>query len=367
MLDRPQTRNPGGATTVASPHLVIRSVTKRFGATLAVDDVSLDLARGEFVALLGDSGCGKTTLLRIVAGFTGADAGSILRAGVDVSRRPASERGMGFVFQSYALFPTKTVAANIGFALSVARRPKREIRERVAELAALVDIGPLLDRFPHELSGGQQQRVALARALAGEPDVLLLDEPMSALDARIRARLRGELRALIDRLGVTTLYVTHDQEEALALADRVAVMRRGRIEQIGAPADVYHRPQSRFVAEFIGVANLVEGRVAEGGVEADGRLWPAATAGRFPLGHGVTVVYRPERLSIGEEGLPATVAARSFRGGFARLDLRLDDGAIVTVDVPSHGGADPLPEPGACVGLVVPAAAAHLIVEETNA
>ena len=361
MLARALVRTEGAATAVAVPHLSIRSVVKRFGDAVAVDRVSLDLARGEFVALLGDSGCGKTTLLRIVAGFTAADGGAILRGGTDITALPAVGRGMGFVFQSYALFPTKTVAANIGFALTVARRPKTEIARRIEELAGLVDIAALLGRFPHELSGGQQQRVALARALAAEPDVLLLDEPMSALDARIRGRLRTELRALINRLGITTLYVTHDQEEAMAMADRVAVMRRGRIEQIGAPAEIYHRPLSRFVADFVGVANVVEGVAADGGLRAFDRLWPAAQATRRPAGTPVTAIFRPERLTIGNGGLPGRVLSASFRGAVARLDLLLDCGATIVVDVPSSPVPGEVPARGDSVGLVVPPDAAHLL------
>ncbi|TBW38261.1 aminotransferase class III-fold pyridoxal phosphate-dependent enzyme [Siculibacillus lacustris] len=250
------TCSDGRSLGAVRPHLEIRNAVRRFGATTAVDDVSLELARGEFVTLLGDSGCGKITLLRIVAGFTAPDAGTVVCAGTDVTRLAPAERRMGFVFQSHALFPTKTVAQNSGFSPTIARRPRREIEDRVRAPAALVEIEPLLGRFPHELSGGQQQRVALARALAGNPEVLLLDEPMSALDARIRARLRQEIRALVGRLGLTTLYVTHDQEEALALSYRVAVMRAGRIEQIGTPRQIYHHPASRFVAEFVGTANL---------------------------------------------------------------------------------------------------------------
>jgi ABC-type Fe3+/spermidine/putrescine transport system ATPase subunit len=326
------------------PHLAIRNVARRFGAAIAVDDVSLELTRGEFVTLLGDSGCGKTTLLRIVAGFTAPDAGTVHCAGVDVTRLAPAERRMGFVFQSYALFPTKTVAQNIGFPLEIARRPRREITERVRFLADLVEIEPLCARFPHELSGGQQQRVALARALAGEPEVLLLDEPMSALDARIRARLRQEIRELVGRLGLTTLYVTHDQEGALALSDRVAVMRAGRIEQIGAPADIYHRPRSRFVAEFVGTANLVEGQLSAGGIEAHGAIWPVeAIPEGISHSDAVVGVYRPEHIAIATDapGIVARVVARSFLGAVERLSLVIAADRTVVVDLPSIGvGSD---------------------------
>ncbi|UXN76050.1 ABC transporter ATP-binding protein (plasmid) [Devosia sp. A8/3-2] len=211
------------------------------------------------MTLLGDSGCGKTTLLRMIAGFTSPDTGRIWRQDADVTHMPPADRRMGFVFQSYALFPTKTAAQNIAFAPRMAGKRRAEVAQRVEQWATLVEIDRLLDRYPHELSGGQQQRVALARALAAEPEILLLDEPMSALDARIRAKLRSELRGLVDRLGMTALYVTHDQEEALALSDRVAVMRAGRIEQVGTPGEIYHRPRSRFVAEFIGTSESDDG------------------------------------------------------------------------------------------------------------
>jgi putative spermidine/putrescine transport system ATP-binding protein len=243
------------ALNTAKPRLLLEGVRKAFGSAQAVDGVTLAVTQGEFVTLLGPSGCGKTTLLRIAAGFTAPDAGRVWIDGAEATAAPPAARGMGFVFQSYALFPTKNVAENIGFALHVVGRPKAEIAARVREVAALVAILPLLDRFPHELSGGQQQRVALARAIAPAPRMLLLDEPLAALDARIRHRLRDEIRALTDRLGMTALYVTHDQEEALAISDRVVVMREGRIEQAAAPADLYLRPASRYVAEFVGQAS----------------------------------------------------------------------------------------------------------------
>jgi ABC-type Fe3+/spermidine/putrescine transport system ATPase subunit len=317
-------------------HLAIEGITKSYGATPAVDGVSLTLARGEFVTLLGDSGCGKTTLLRIIGGFARPDGGRILRSGEDVTRLAASRRRIGFVFQSYALFPTKTVADNISFALDIARRQKAEIRGRVEELARLVEIEPLLQRFPHELSGGQQQRVALARAIASEPEILLLDEPMSALDARIRARLRGELKALISRLGVTTLYVTHDQEEALSLSDRVAVMRRGRIEQLGAPAEIYHRPASRFVAEFIGTANLIEGAIRNGAVASADASWPAPAAAGHSHGTAATLLFRPEHIGVFSGprpgGISGVVLSTSFMGAVERLSVALPSGKVILVD-----------------------------------
>ncbi|MEP9373592.1 ABC transporter ATP-binding protein [Mesorhizobium sp. KR1-2] len=320
------------------PHLAARNVVKAYGKGRAVDDVTLELAKGEFVTLLGDSGCGKTTLLRIIAGFAQPEGGRVTRGEQDVTDMPPARRRMGFVFQSYALFPTKTVADNIGFALAIGSRDRKERERRVAELAQLAEIDGLLDRYPHELSGGQQQRVALARALACDPEVLLLDEPMSALDARIRVKLRNELRAIVDRLGITTLYVTHDQEEALAMSDRVAVMRNGRIEQIGTPAEIYHCPQSRFVAQFIGSSNLVEGRVVAGGLDSSGDFWPLVLGPHLAPGESITVLYRPEHIGVvqGGGGVPGRIETTTFLGPVVRLSVKLASGRIVIVDRPSH-------------------------------
>jgi ABC-type Fe3+/spermidine/putrescine transport system ATPase subunit len=300
--------------------------------------VSLEIPSGEFVTLLGDSGCGKTTLLRIVAGFTAADSGRVLRNSEDITFLSPTQRRMGFVFQSYALFPTKNVAENIGFALKIAGERGSAIEARVGELARMMELDPLLTRYPHELSGGQQQRVALARALAPNPSVLLLDEPLSALDARIRTRLRAEIRAIVDRLGVTAVYVTHDQEEALALSDRVAVMRRGRIEQIGTPSDIYHRPASRFVAEFVGTANIVDGHVGEAGIEAAGRLWPARLPPSASRGTPATAVYRPEHLSLASPesaDFHGHVETITFLGPVVRLKVALPAGPSLIADCAS--------------------------------
>ncbi len=342
--------------------LAIEQVRKRFGDVVALDDVSLAAARGEFLSLLGASGCGKTTLLRIVAGFAAADSGRILRGDADISRLPPARRRIGLVFQSYALFPTKTVAQNIGFALEIARRPRAEIAARVRELAAITELEALLERFPHELSGGQQQRVALARALAPGPELMLLDEPLSALDARIRARLRDEIRAIVDRLGVTAIYVTHDQEEALALSDRVAVMQAGRIEQIGTPAEIYHRPASRFVAEFVGTANFFDGRLAASGVDTGDQLWPAAVPKNLPAHAPVTLVYRPEhfRLATNGHGFRARILRKAFLGAVVRTEVATEAGRRLIVDLPSTAqlGETVLLEPDAWAGTVLPRGAA---------
>src|SRR2546427_576056 len=262
--------------------ITLRDVSKRFGTSTAVDGLSLEIAPGELVALVGGSGCGKTTTLRLVAGFERPDAGEVRFDDRVVNDVPPARRGVGIVFQSYALFPTMTVAENIAFGLRVARWPQPRIRDRVEELLALMHLGGLGGRYANQLSGGQQQRVALARALAGRPEILLRDEPLSALDAKIRLRLRAEIRKIQQDLGVTTLYVTHDQEEALSLADRLAVMRGGRIEQLGRPEEVYGRPRTDFVADFIGISNLVPCRVvsaADGVLEWEGRRLRAACDG----------------------------------------------------------------------------------------
>lgn len=330
IADAKRSVHPGGS------HLVVEGLRKRFGDAVAVDHVDLAIGRGEFVTLLGDSGCGKTTLLRMIAGFTTPDAGRILCLDADVTHLAPAARRMGFVFQSYALFPTKTAAQNIGFAPRMARRPRAETRDRVRQLAEMVEIDTLLDRYPHELSGGQQQRVALARALASEPEMLLLDEPMSALDARIRAKLRTELRGLVDRLGITALYVTHDQEEALALSDRIAVMRAGRIEQVGTPHEIYHRPCSRFVAEFIGVSNILTATAADEGVLIDGKLWRLPMPTGLARGETVTLMIRPEHVlpsSPDEPGaLVGTVQSVTFLGSTVRLAIDCANGLSIVAE-----------------------------------
>jgi iron(III) transport system ATP-binding protein len=245
-----------------TPYLQIRHISKAFGKVAALDDVSLDVRAGEFLFLLGPSGCGKTTLLRIIAGLEEPSAGQVLQAGADVTGLPPSRRDFGIVFQSYALFPNLTVAQNIAYGLESRRLPRSEVTARVAEMLALVGLTGYETRYPAQLSGGQQQRVALARALAISPGLLLLDEPLSALDARVRGRLRLEVAALQRRLGVTTIMVTHDQEEALTMADRVVVMERGRIVQAGAPREVYRTPATPFVADFVGLMNFLPGRPA---------------------------------------------------------------------------------------------------------
>jgi ABC-type Fe3+/spermidine/putrescine transport system ATPase subunit len=272
----------------------------------------------------------------------------VLIDGADATALAPGGRGMGFVFQSYALFPTKTAAQNIGFALAVAGETRRRIEARVREVAALVSIEALLDRYPHELSGGQQQRVALARAIAARPRLLLLDEPLAALDAAIRARLRDEIRALADRLGITALYVTHDQEEALAISDRVVVMREGRIEQQGTPAEIYRRPASRFVAEFVGTGTLIDGRIEHGVPRAEGIVWP--TNGATLADGPCLLMVRPEDLgrANGAAALVGRVETARFLGPTLRVSLRLASGRVLVADLP---GRETAPRPGETLAL----------------
>ena len=322
--------------------VTLRGITKRFGAVTAVSDVSLDIASGEFICLLGASGCGKTTLLRIIAGFTRPDSGEVLAAGKRVDMLPPNRREVGFVFQSYALFPTMTVAENIGFGLAVRRRSKSEIKDRVAELCELTRLNGMQERYPHELSGGQQQRVALARALATQPSMLLLDEPLSALDAKIRAHLRGEIRAVVDRLKITTVYVTHDQEEALSIADRVAVMDAGKLLQIDAPMDIYLRPRQRFVADFVGTTNALIGRsVDANSIEVDGLIIETPAPHPFGAATSVTVCVRPEhvllaRAETATAGGEGRILAVTFAGATVRVRLSTSAGHELLADVPTH-------------------------------
>jgi len=320
--------------------LEVRELTKRFGTVVAVDGFSLTVAAGETVALLGPSGCGKTTVLRIVAGLERPDGGRVFLAGRDATDWAPEKRGVGLVFQSYALFPHLSVAGNVAYGLWFRRGDRKR---RVQELLALVGLSGFERRKPHELSAGQQQRVALARALAPEPRVLLLDEPLSALDAALRKDLRGELRALLGKLGVTALYVTHDQEEALALADRVAVMREGRIEQVAPPEELYTRPKTSFVASFLGRANLWPGRVVSvdgdrAVVEVAGERIPAER-GEAEVGDEVFLFFRPEWVEVGVGSLTAGIEGAEYlgdrwelRGRFRGLPL-----SLVTTQRPRAG------------------------------
>ena len=311
--------------------LEVQHLVKRFGATPVVDDFNLDIREGEFLSFLGGSGCGKTTTLRMIAGFETPTSGSIRIAGTEIAPVPPNRRGVGMVFQNYALFPNMTVRGNIGFGLKVTGWKSADIERRVDELLALIHMEEFGGRYPHQMSGGQQQRVALARALAPRPRILLLDEPLSALDAKIRARLREEIRAIQKRLGITTVYVTHDQEEALSLSDRIVVMRAGKIEQVGTPFEIYNRPASAFVASFIGTLNVLEAQVidaAEGRLRVDGQ--EVLAAGALPGSRAVKLSLRPEMLSLEphENRLRGTLSNIIFLGSIVRLVVGLTDREI---------------------------------------
>ena len=299
--------------------LDIENVQKVYGANAVVRNFDLSVARGEFVSFLGPSGCGKTTTLRMVAGFETPSSGTIRIDGRDVTGLKPNQRNVGMVFQSYALFPNLTVAENVAFGLKVARRPAEEIRARVAEMLALIKLPQLGSRYPYQLSGGQQQRVALARALAIKPQVLLLDEPLSALDAKIRVSLREEIRSLQRSLGITTIYVTHDQEEALSMSDRIAVMSEGRVEQIGAPFEIYNYPRTRFVASFVGTLNILRGRVvdaATGRIAVDGQEIVAARGmGGMQNGEARSLALRPEAVTLDGSGCRPQSTGGNHRGG----------------------------------------------------
>jgi putative spermidine/putrescine transport system ATP-binding protein len=304
-------------------------VVKEFGGHRALDAIDLQVRPGELVALLGPSGCGKTTALRALSGLEQIDGGRILIDGDDVAALPTNKRDLGMVFQSYSLFPHMTVLENVEFGLRMRRVPAAERRDRATEALELVGLGERGGRFAHQLSGGQQQRVALARALVTRPRVLLLDEPLSALDAKVRVGLREQIRRIQTELGITTLFVTHDQEEALAVADRVAVMREGRIEQIGTPEELYTTPASAFVADFVGLSNRIPGLAAKGKVTAYGKSFPLLGE---HLADGPVLAYiRPEDVVIGRTGIVATVIASSFLGSLRRTAVRLEDGTLISV------------------------------------
>ena len=313
-----------------APYLVTTSLTKYFGTFCALSDISFSIARGEFICFLGPSGCGKTTLLRCIAGLETQTDGGIHADGRDISWLPPSQRDFGIVFQSYALFPNLTVAANIGFGLVNQRMSRDAIGRRVDELLALVDLSGHTDKYPAQLSGGEQQRVALARALAPSPGLLLLDEPLSALDAKVRARLRREIRDIQDRLGVTTIMVTHDQEEAQTMADRIFVLDAGRIEQMGTPSEIYDAPATPFVADFIGVMNFIPVTVEdEGHVRRGDHRFACATA---PHGAGAALrcAVRPEDIALettgvdSEELVEAEIRYVEMLGSFMRVYLFCD-------------------------------------------
>lgn len=331
------------------PYLELNHLFKAYGQSMAVQDVNLQVQAGEFISLLGPSGCGKTTILRMIAGFERPTAGAIRLEEQDITQIPASRRDMGMVFQSYSLFPHMTASQNIAFGLRVKRLPKPKQRQRVLEMLELVGLGSMGDRYPHQLSGGQQQRVALARALAIAPRMLLLDEPLSALDAKVRLQLRNEIRRIQQQLGITTLFVTHDQEEALSISDRVVVMSEGRIEQKGTPEEIYLTPNTPFTASFIGAMNQIPGIWEEQKVRISApdtqipdeflQTQSANLADRSP----VLVLVRPESITAllpemtappDSNSLSGLVASRVFLGAVVRLSVLIGD-FYLKVDVPT--------------------------------
>jgi iron(III) transport system ATP-binding protein len=331
MTDRPQSR-AGGATGTKAVRVYLERVTKQFGAVTAVDDVTLEIPAGTLLTLLGPSGCGKTTILRMIAGLERPTSGRVIIGDEDVTPLPAANRSITMVFQSYALFPHLSVFENVGYGLRVQRLPESEVRRRVDEAMALVGLPGLGARAPAQLSGGQQQRVALARALVMEPKVLLFDEPLSNLDAKLRKRVRADIRQLQQGLGITSVYVTHDQSEALAISDIVVVMNQGRIEQIGSPLDLYRRPASLFVADFIGEANLVPATVEDGHVRVAGYRFAYRQEGA--PGGAATLMARPEaiRIAADGEGLPGRVRTAFFMGTYADYLIETEVGEISVSD-----------------------------------
>jgi iron(III) transport system ATP-binding protein len=330
----------------------IRDVNLSYGATHVLKDVNLDVRPGEFFAFLGPSGCGKTTLLRLIAGFAAAQTGTVSVGGREISALAPWQREIGMVFQSYALWPHMTVARNVAFGLEERRVKRREIGPRVAEALKLVGLGHLADRRPAQLSGGQQQRVALARTIVVRPKVLLLDEPLSNLDAKLRVQVRREIRDLQQQLGLTTIFVTHDQEEANTVCDRIAVMHDGVIQQVGSPMELYDRPANLFVATFLGTANVLEGRVTDGAFVTEGGAAVQLAGGSAPAGGpapaGAKLVFRPQNATLapadaaapaGAARLPGTLVHREFLGSSIRYAVRLAGGEV-QIDVPHRGGED---------------------------
>jgi spermidine/putrescine transport system ATP-binding protein len=356
-------------STAATPtgRIEIVSLTKQFGEIVAVDDISLDIPGGEFFSMVGPSGCGKTTTLRMIAGFERPDNGEIRLDGNDMSATPPHRRNVNTVFQSYALFPHLTVAENVAFGLRYQRTTKDEQRRRVGEALAMVQLTGYDARRPTQLSGGQQQRVALARALVLNPRVLLLDEPLGALDARLRKDLQVELKTLQQDLGITFVYVTHDQEEALTMSDRLAVMNNGKVEQMGGPQAVYEAPDTRFVAEFLGVSNLLSGNAGGDGTLRIGEFTLHCRQGATDATGMVHAVIRPERVVIGSHGaagdntLPALVDRVVFVGSVLDVRVRLATGELVRSLVANDGAGDIPTEQGTPVSVHLPADAVRIL------
>ncbi|GAA3995577.1 ABC transporter ATP-binding protein [Deinococcus rubellus] len=348
-------------------HLTVENVSKTYASNTALYPINLALEQGELITLLGPSGCGKTTLLRIVAGFTAPSGGQVRLGGRDLTQLPAARRQMGMVFQAYSLFPNLSAEDNVRFGLKVRGVDKAASQQKLNRLFEMIGLSDMRQRFPHQLSGGQQQRVALARALAIEPQVLLLDEPLSALDAQVRLNLRDEIRRVQRETGTTTLFVTHDQEEALAISDRVAVMQQGRVAQLGTPEDIYCRPATPFVAEFVGTANCLDAVVTDplrGLITVEGWAAPILVdaARPYPLGQRLKLYLRPEELRLGAEDAPGSlsgeVSDRRFLGSLTRLSVRVGPHILVTDLQGSAAGGFPL---GTRVGVSFSPLAAQIL------
>jgi len=311
-------------------YLSLSNITKQFGDAIVVDDFNLDIDKGEFVSFLGPSGCGKTTTLRMVAGFELPSSGKVTLGGADITNKPPNQRNVGMIFQAYALFPNMTVAQNIGFGLRIRKESESAVKERVNEMINLINLEKHADKYPYQLSGGQQQRVALARALANHPQVLLLDEPLSALDAKIRVALRSEIRAIQKALGITAIFVTHDQEEALSISDRIVVMYEGKVEQVGTPFEIYNFPKTQFVANFVGSLNTAVAEITDpekGLLSMDGVQFIAAEKmDGLKKGDKVRIAIRPERFSFASEQKKAnvvdcTIENITFLGSVVRIQV----------------------------------------------
>lgn len=315
-----------------SNKVIIKDAVKKYGDFTALNGVSLDIEEGEFFTLLGPSGCGKTTLLRMIAGFNSIEGGEFYFGNKLINSVPAHKRDIGMVFQNYAIFPHLNVRDNVAYGLKARKTPKAEIDKRVSEALELVQIAHLADRKPNELSGGQQQRVALARAFVIEPSVLLMDEPLSNLDAKLRVQMRSVIKKLQRRLGITTIYVTHDQEEALAISDRIAVMKDGHIMQIGTPSEIYAKPQNPFVAGFIGVSNFLNCSVDEAGItDIKGEL-KIKIPMKAPYSGPAKLSARPEQLFFSKEGMPGEIRFSTFLGDFIEYEVVLDDGQELIIN-----------------------------------
>ena len=345
-----------------APFLRLSGIAKQFGSFTALQDIDLDIAQGEFVCFLGPSGCGKTTLLRIIAGLEAQSAGRIEQNGRDISALPPAQRDYGIVFQSYALFPNLTVADNVAYGLVNRKVPRADRAARVTELLALVGLPDSAAKFPGQLSGGQQQRIAIARALATSPGLLLLDEPLSALDARVRVRLRGEIRGLQQRLGVTTILVTHDQEEALTMADRIVVMKDGAIEQIGSPSEVYLRPATPFVADFVGKTNLLPAQcLGARHIKVGEQRFECDLDGSTANGAALRIFFRPEDVLVRGVGgstpnsAAAVVEKIEYLGAYSRITFRLNgiDQPLVA-DLSVNDMAEFHPRPGDTLRVAIP-------------